>query len=214
MIINYLRCCTRFFAKLIGVNSPSFPFSAFAGSNLRHLYPFYSRVYSRRGRLLALIRILNLILSLINSHILWFISFILREHPCQLRLKLEAIFSHVIFVSFSRFLLCGPQFYNNFILTLHSIIRSFTRHLISCLFYLREIKKILKLIPLKLRFLLNWLLIWIVLSLSPRWILFMLLLIIFIAIRELLFQLLLVKVIQWKCFSIMFSNIINIFQWL
>ena len=138
MIINYLPCCTRFSATLIGVNSPSFPFSAFAGSSLGHLYPFYSRVYSRRGRLLALIRILNLILSLINSHILLFISFILREHLCQLRLMLEAIFFHVIFVSFSRFLLCGLQFYINFILILHSIIRSFTRHLISCLFYLRE----------------------------------------------------------------------------
>ena len=144
MIINFPPCCTRFFATLIGVNSPSFPFSAFAGSNLRHLYPFYSRVYSRRGRLLALIRILNLILSLINSHILWFISFILREHLCQLRLMLGAISFHVIFVSFNRFLLCGLKFYISFILTLHNIIHSFTRHPISCLFYIRGILKYFK----------------------------------------------------------------------
>ena len=138
MIINYLPCCKRFFATLTAVNSPSFPFSAFAGSNLRHLYPFYSGVYSRRGHLLALIRTLNLILSLINSHILWFISFILMVHLCQLRLMLEAIFFRVIFVSFSHFLLYGLKFYISFILTLHSIIG--TRHLISCLFYIKEIK--------------------------------------------------------------------------
>ena len=138
MIINYLSCCTRFFATLNGVSSPSFPFLAFVGSNLRHLCPFYSEEYSHRGRLLALIRILNLILSLINNHILLFISFILREPLCQLRLMLEAIFFDVIFVSFSHFLLCGLKFYISFILTLHNIIRSFTRHLISCLFYIRE----------------------------------------------------------------------------
>ena len=139
MIINYPLCCKHFFATLIVVNSPSFPFSAFLGSYLRHLYPFYSRAYSRRGRLLVLIRILNLIWSLISCHILWFISFILRvEHLCQRHLMHEAIFFHVIFVSFSRFLLCGLKFYIGFTLTLHSIIRSFNRHQISCLFYIRE----------------------------------------------------------------------------